>query len=162
MLIYNADETGFSKVHKSQCKVLAQHGQKTVCGITSGERGRTHTLLVCGSESGHTIPPLMIFPRIRMPEALKMGAPPGTMFVTSPKGWINQQIFLSWLDLFIFYAPRERPILLIYDGHASHLSVEVTEKARENDIHFTIALLQPLDVSVMSSLKMHFGKACKQ
>ena len=57
---------------------------------------------------------------------------------------------------------------MIYDGHTSHLSIEVIEKARENDIHFLCLpshcthLLQPLDVSVMSSLKMHFGKACKQ
>ena len=46
MLIYNADETGFSKVHKPQCKVLARRGQRTVWGVISGERGRTHTLSV--------------------------------------------------------------------------------------------------------------------
>ena len=86
MLIYNADETGFSKVHKSPCKVLARHGQNTVWGITSGEQGRTHTLLVCGSASGHALPPLMIFRRVRMPEALKVGAPPGTQFCHITKG----------------------------------------------------------------------------
>lgn len=32
MLVYNADETGFSKVHKSRNKVLAKRGQKTVWG----------------------------------------------------------------------------------------------------------------------------------
>jgi len=78
--------------------VLARRGQKTVWGITSGERGRTHTLLVCGSASGHALPPLMIFPRVRMPEALKVGAPPGTQFATSPKRWINHDIFSQWLD----------------------------------------------------------------
>ena len=168
MLIYNADETGFSKVHKSPCKVLARRGQKTVWGITSGERGRTHTLLVCGSASGHALPPLMIFPRVRLPEALKVGAPPGTQFATSPKGWINQEIFSRWLDFFILNVPSARPVLLIYDGHASHLSIEVIEKARANDIHLLCLpahcthILQPLDVSVMGSLKNHFGKACKQ
>jgi len=98
MLVYNADETGFSKVHKSRNKVLAKRGQKTVWGVTSGERGRTHTLLVCGSASGHAIPPLMIFPRVRIPDSLKQGAPPGTQFAASPKGWINQDIFCRWLD----------------------------------------------------------------
>jgi hypothetical protein len=85
MYIYSADETGFSKVHKNRCKVLARRGQKTVWGITSGERGRTHTLLVCASVSGHAIPPLMIFPRVRLPSSLKEGAPPGTMFAASKK-----------------------------------------------------------------------------
>ena len=70
MLLYNADETGFSKVHKSRSRVLARRGQKTVWGITSGERGKTHTLMVCGSASGHASPPLMIYPRVRMPDAL--------------------------------------------------------------------------------------------
>ena len=167
MYIYNADETGFSKVHKNRRKVLARRGQKTVWGITSGERGRTHMLLVCASASGHAIPPLMIFPRVRLPSSLKEGAPPGTMFATSKKGWINQDIFLSWLDFFIKCVPSERPMLLVYDGHASHLSIEVIEKARANDISFFCLpshcthLLQPLDVGVMSSLKTHFGNACK-
>ena len=135
--------------------------------MTPGERGRTHTLLVCGSASGHAIPPLMIFPRQRMQESLKVGAPPGIHFATSPKGWINQEIFLSWLDFFIANIPSWRPILLIYNGHASHLSIEVIEKARSNDIHLLCLpahcthILQPLDVSVMSSLKHHFYKACK-
>ena len=79
---------------------------------------KTHTLLVCGSASGHAIPPLIIYPQVRMLESLKMGAPAGAMFATSPKGWINQDIlFCKWLDHFVSYAPRERPLLLIYDGH---------------------------------------------
>ena len=46
-----------------------------------------------------------------------------------------------------------------YDGHASHLSIDVIEKARSNDIHLLSIpahcthILQPLDVSVMGSLK---------
>ena len=148
--------------------MLARRGRITVWGITSGERGKTQTLMVCGSASCHSVPPLMIYPRVRMPESLKQGAPAGTMFETSPKGWMNQNIFVKWLDHFIAYVPRERPLLLIYDGHGSHLSIEVIEKAKKNDIHFLCLpshcthLLQPLHVSVMFSLKTHFGKACKQ
>ena len=107
----------------------------------------------------------MIFPRVCMPESLKEGAPPGTQFAMSPKGWINQEIFFNWLDFFIANIPSVRPVLLIYDGHASHLSIEVIEKARASDIHLLCLpshcthVLQPLDVSVMSSLKKHFEKA---
>ena len=63
--------------------------------------------------------------------------------------------------------PSARPILLIYDGHASYLSIDAIEKARANDIHLlclpshTSHILQPLDVSVMSSFKLHFSKTCK-
>ena len=55
--------------------------------------------------------------------------------------------------------------ILFVDGHASHISLDVIDLARENDIvlfclppHTTHAL-QPLDVSVFKSLKSHFSKA---
>ena len=70
MQIFNADEIGLSKVHKPRTKVIAKRGQKTVWSLTSGERGRTHTVMVCGSASGYALPPLIIFPRVRMCEAL--------------------------------------------------------------------------------------------
>ena len=81
--------------------------QKSLWGITPGERGQTHTLLLYASASGHAISLLMIFPCVRLPSSLKEGAPPATMFVTS------QDMFLSWLDLFINCVPSERPVLLI-------------------------------------------------
>ena len=168
MLIYNADETGISKVHKQRTRVLARRGQKVVWELTSGERGRTHTLVVCGSASGYALPPLMIFPRVRVGDKLKSGAPPGTIFEGSPKGWINKDIFYRWMDFFIANIPSARPVLLIYDGHASHISMEVIEKARKNDIHLLCLpshcshILQPLDVSIMSSLKLHFSKVCRR
>ena len=167
MQIFNADETGISKVHKPHMKVLAKRGQKMVWFLPSGERGRTHTVMVCGPAAGYVVPPLIIFPRARMSDSLKVGAPPGTHFEVSPKGWINHEIFLHWPGFFTMSIPSARPILMLCDGHSSHISIEVIQKARENDIHLLCLpahgthVLQPLDVSVMSSLKLHFSKACK-
>ena len=48
--IYNADETGVSCVHKPS-KVCSKKGQKTMWGVTSGEKGRTNTILACGLAS---------------------------------------------------------------------------------------------------------------
>lgn len=59
--IFNADETGISKVHSPKMKVLAKRGQKTVWSLTSGERGRTHTIMICASAAGNCIPPLIVF-----------------------------------------------------------------------------------------------------
>lgn len=64
-----------------------------VWSLTSGERGRTHTLMVCGSAAGYVLPHLIIFPRVRMRDSLKTGAPPGTQFEASLIGWINHDIF---------------------------------------------------------------------
>ena len=163
--IFNADETGVSKVHSPKMKVLAKRGQKTVWSLTSGERGRTHTILICASAAGCCIPPLIIFPRVRMNDALKTGAPPGTIFEASQKGWINKDIFIHWLNFFIDSIPKARPVLLIYDGHSSHISIEAIDLARKNDINLLCLpahgthILQPLDLSIMRSFKLNISKA---
>ena len=46
MQIYNIDETGITVVHKPG-KVLSAVGRKHVYSLTSGERGKTHTVVVC-------------------------------------------------------------------------------------------------------------------
>ena len=58
-------------------------------------------------------------------------------------------------------------MLLIQDGHSSHVSIELIECARANDIHLlclpahTTHILQPLDVGVFKSFKAAFSKACR-
>ena len=167
MQVYNCDETGISIVHNPG-RVLTEMGRKKVWSVTSGELGKTHTVITCVSASGYAIPPMMIYPRTRMSEGLKTGAVPGTLFSCSKSGWVNQDLYLEWLRFFISSIPAARPVLLIEDGHSSHISLEVIELAQENDIHLlclpshTSHLLQPLDVGVFKSLKSFFNKACKQ
>lgn len=54
------------------------------------------------------------------------------------------------------------------DGHSSHISFDVIEIARDNNIHLlclpahTTHLLQPLDVAVFKSLKSHYNKFCHE
>ena len=166
MQIFNADETGVSVVHKPG-KVIAQLGRHNVYSITSAERGKTHTILSCVSASGYVLPPLMIYPRKKsVPDNLKVGAVPNTVFRNSDSGWINSDIYFKWLKLFSQNIPPTRPVLLIQDGHASHISIEVIEYARANSIYIlclpahTTHILQPLDVGVFKSFKSNFSKAC--
>ena len=78
------------------------------------------------------------------------------------------KLFLTWLKLFSESIPPSRPVLLILDGHASHVSIEAIEFARSNDIHMlyipahTTHILQPLDVGVFKSFKSFYAKACKK
>lgn len=57
MQIYDADKTGISIIHKPG-KVVAELGYCNV--LTSAERGKTHTVLLCVSASGHIILPQMM------------------------------------------------------------------------------------------------------
>ena len=68
----------------------------------------------------------------------------------------------------VFYCEYSaRPVLIIEDGHSSHVSLEVIKLARENDIYLLCLpshcthILQPLDVGFFKSLKANFNKVCK-
>ena len=78
---------------------------------------------------------MLIYPRQRIPNKLKVGAVPGTFFQCSPNGWINQELFTKWFQFFLQSIPPARPVLIIEDGHSSHISIEVIEEARKNDVH---------------------------
>ena len=117
MQIYNLDESGITTVHKPGC-VITEVKHKSVWAFTSGEKGKTHTLLTCVSSSGQALPPMMIFPRKRLSEKLTEGAPPGTLFACTDNGWITQD---KYLEFFLKNIPPARPVLIIEDGHASHI-----------------------------------------
>ena len=167
MLVFNCDETGITVVH-SPGRVLTEMGRKKVWSVTSGERGKTHTVVTCVSAAGLLIPPMMIYPRVCLAEGLKAGAYPGTLFACSKSGWITQELFLEWFRFFVASIPPTRPVLLIFDGHSSHISLDLIQLAQEHDIHLlclpshTSHLLQPLDVGVFKALKSAFNKACKK
>ena len=166
--IFNADETGVTIVHKPS-KVVAQIGRCNVPSLTSVDKGKTHSILACVSASGQVLSPFMIYPRKRpVPEKLREGAYPNTVFHVSDNGWMTNELFFEWFKLFVMMVPLVRPVLLVLDGHGSHITIEVIEYARSNEIHLlclpshTSHILQPLDVGVFKSFKAFFSKVCRQ
>ena len=99
-----------------------------------------------------------------MPDKLKEGANPNTLFGNSESGWINSQLFVEWFAFFIKNIPPMRPVLLIQDGHSSHVSIELIEMARANNVVLlclpphTSHILQPLDVGVVEAFKASLVK----
>ncbi|KAJ8935213.1 hypothetical protein NQ318_017129 [Aromia moschata] len=85
-----------------------------------------------------------------------------------PNGWMNADLFLKWMGHFIKYAnpSKERPVLLVLDGHASHKDLRVITFAREHNIHMistpphTTHKLQPLDRTFMKPFKDAYYEAC--
>ena len=87
--------------------------------------------MTCVSASGHVLPPMMIFPREQTPPAnFHEGAVAQTLFANSTNGWINNDLFLQWFEFFLVNIPPTRPVLLIMDGHGSHMSIELMELAQ--------------------------------
>lgn len=162
------DETALSTVHKPS-KVIAQKGKHQVGAITSGERGLTTTGIFAMNAAGEFIPPMLIFKRSRLNDALKKGAPLNTAFGCSKNGWITSELFVQWLQHFIKYTRLEKSdqqqILLLLDGHSTHTkNLEAIQMARDYGIVMlsfpahTTHRLQPLDRSFFKSLKSCYNE----
>jgi hypothetical protein len=159
--IFNVDETGITTVPNKPSKVLATVGKRQVGIMTSAERGQLVTVEICFSAAGHYIPPLFVFPRVRMKPELMDRAPPGSVGVPHASGWMQSDIFTQWLKHFITHTTptATRPVLLILDGHKTHTAnLDVINLARENNITILCLpphcshRLQPLDVGFMKPL----------
>ena len=165
--IFNVDESGFTIVQKP-CRIIAKKGKKFVGCLTSAEKGRTITAVCCASATGRYVSPMLIFPRARMKPNLMDHCVPGAVGTCTKTGWINEQVFSEWFDHFMKEVQpktHQEPILLIFDGHASHTrNLDVIQKARENNVillclpSHTSHRLQPLDVSFFKSLKSKYDE----
>ena len=58
-------------------KVIAKKGAKQVAQIVSAERGENTTMLCFVSATGQTIPPVYVFPRVKVPKRMYHDGPPG-------------------------------------------------------------------------------------
>lgn len=159
--VYNMDETGITTVQNKCPKVYGQKGSKKVGAAISGERGRTITAVFAMNAAGNYIPPMIIYPRKRMPKTLEKNGPIGALYKCSKNGWINSELFLQWLGHFRNYAKPSvtEPVLLVLDNHSSHISIAAFNFCKENNIHMvslpphTSDRLQPLDLTFFSPLK---------
>ena len=62
-------------------------------------------------------------------------------------------LYEKWFDFFIDNLPPVRPVLLIEDGHSSHISISVIEKARECNIYI---LCLPAHTGVLGNTSKWF------
>ena len=165
--VFNMDESGVTVVHRPG-KVLSRKGQKQIGKLTSGEKGQTTTVICAVSASGIYVPPMMIFKRQRFTNLLLQGSPPGTVGACSPNGWVDSELFLTWLNHFISVVKptQSRKVILILDGHSSHKTLAAVELARNSGVVMislpphTTHRVQPLDRTVFGPLKAHYNGEC--
>lgn len=81
-------------------------------------------------------------------------------------------LFSAWIEHFVSIVQERYGIniqnrhLLVLDGHGSHVTLEVVQKAREQELDiltlptYTSHRLQPLDVSIFKPFKVAF-RACR-
>lgn len=166
--IFNIDETGL-QLNSRPGEVLAQKGSKAVSTLMSTERGETISLVACCNAEGSFLPPAVIMKGKNKKQEWEDALPPGSiLFMSEKSAYINSKIFLQWLRLHFVPRKPQGKVLIILDGHASHVnSVEMLEFAESNGIillclpSHTTHYLQPLDRSFFKSLKGHFYESCR-
>ena len=164
--IYNCDET-FLPMNYTREKVVAAKGAKNVYSLTTGASDHI-SLLCCVSAAGLPLPPMIIYSKSFPGGPYRFDGPDDALYAKSDSGWIDTELFLSWLKkIFLKHVVSQRPVLLLVDGHKSHINLDVIDLCRQNDVilfclppHTTHAL-QPLDVSVFKSLKDRYAKAVR-
>lgn len=158
--IWNVDETGISLYH-SPPKVLSRRGGQPF-SITSC-RSSTTTLVAAVSALGETLPPYIIYKGKRLTQELVSNGMEGSKFTTSENGWVTSDIFLDFFKNHFLTNVTERPVILLYDGHSTHITANIIETARESNVHLFVLpphsshMLQPLDVSIFSPFKQQLN-----
>ena len=157
--IFNVDESGFP-LSWTPKTILTKRGQKSPQALLAGSGRENITVQMCISSTGKLLPSYVVYKGERLMSDTTYGGPLGTRFTISHNGWMTEETFLDWMcSQFIPCIPDECPILLILDGHSSHISFEIHLLAIQHQIYLlklpphTTHGLQPLDVGVINHIK---------
>jgi len=161
--IYNCDESGMA-MDKMTSKVIVQRKSKQAYSESKGNRDHI-TVHVCVSAAGQPLPPFIIFEKAYPFGPYSRSGPDNACYACSPNGYMDTELFKLWITKQFIpeTAHVRKPILLILDGHGSHMDIDMIDILVENDIHLyclpphTTNILQPLDLAVFRPLKTRFS-----
>ena len=152
-------------------KIEYQVEPTSAFGDSSLQDSDVTTIIGAGNAFGTCIPPYFIFKGKRLSKDLLEGATNGTAAAMSQTGFSNCHIFREYLKKhFINYIQRpdaSQTVIILLDGHKSHINVPALEWAKTNNIIFfvlpahTSHLLQPLEVGCFDLLQKLYKKACR-
>ena len=171
--IFNADETGFPLAPRPG-RVIASTKQPHVYQFGSSSKQQI-TVLVAASASAHYISPLVVFPGTNFRQTFMehfYNELPDAVFGRSGNGWMDQELFLNWLQS--GFDPEctkkgiKRPILLMVDGARVHISLDISKFCDQNRIILYVFfpnathLIQPLDLSFMGIVKVNYKECVRE
>ncbi|XP_029939799.1 uncharacterized protein LOC115382230 [Salarias fasciatus] len=117
--IYNCDETGF-QLDSVRRKVIVPRGTKHAYRQAPGTRDHI-TVLACFNATGEDVPPFIIYKGGYPGGAYNREGIPNALYGKSQAGYIDGELFYKWFTThFLLHATKERPLLLVMDGHQSH------------------------------------------
>ena len=162
MNIWNCDKSSVHDMPKEQ-EVLGVTGEKT-----SKEQGETSPILTFTNACKQVFPPMVIHKGGYVSNTWKQRVPQNVTIRASPKGWINKEIFyeytVSWVTHLKATGCLDKPHLLLYDAHKSHIyNLDFLKLMVANKIEVlaiaghTSHVLQPLDSTPFANFKTNWN-----
>jgi hypothetical protein len=159
--IYNADESGFSLCPSKGSKVVGSKGAPVVYHFGNSDKTQM-TIMAAASAAGHFVQPMIIYPGQRFAYNPLEGFEDAA-FGRSENGWMDSEVFISWLRNVFIPSIESRnvrkPVLLLIDGHKTHVSMEASDTCLANGVELYCLLehsshiMQPLDLRFFATLK---------
>lgn len=170
--IWNADETMWKP---KQPRVLAKKGTGTVNALVDDPWQHVSLLMAVNAEGGKMPPLIIMTGKTVMEKWTTCQEIPGTIYTATDSGWITRDVYTVWFtEFFVPHINATRgvraddtrePVLYLFDGHDSHLSIEVALLAEAHGIDLlqmpphTSHRLQVLDKTCYGPFHQHIGKA---
>lgn len=158
--IYNLDESSFC-LDPKKVKVVGAKGT-AAHRATSGTGRDNISVLIGASAAGEKLPPFVVFKGKNVWDSWipKEAEFPNMAYAATKNGWMDAITFDQFFrNNFLAHLPPERPVVVIYDGCSSHVSIPLVEEARKQNITIlklpphTTHVLQPLDLSTFKPMK---------
>lgn len=169
--VFNADESAFFLQPKGD-KVLARKGEKSVYIAGTNDDKENLTVLLTANGQGDFAPPMIIFKYERIPSSISAAVNKDWGIGRSETGWMCGATFFEYVtNVFVPWLDKnniQRPIILFIDGHVSHLTYNLSQYCKQNQIEIialypnSTHLIQPMDVAVFKPLKAYWKKSVRQ
>ena len=174
--LWNCDETGLNADHRSK-RVYAKKGSRDVYAQSAGAGKTYYSVLFCGSASGQMMPPFILYKGKHLYNTWTRNGPAGSTYGVTDSGWMEGVAYEGWfINHFIpNVEKKKKPLVLMFDGHNSHLTYKTTNAARENQIvlacipphsshriqPFDVGFFGPFKVSSWTPAQNHFARMTK-
>ncbi len=161
--LWNVDETGVDTIPNIQ-KVVGKKGVTTKM-IVCAEKGARTSIICVANAAGEAFTPMVIFKGKKIMPAWFTNAPDGSIIRCSINGYINKDLFLEYMDLWVDWLEERGQLnnkkhLILMDQHSSHTfnypALAALEEVGIHEMHIpshSSHYLQPLDKNPFSCFK---------
>ena len=110
---------------------------------------------------------MLVFLRVKLRDHMMKGAPPDSIGVANPSGWMSAACCTEFIKHFIKHTKcsKDSPVILILNNYDSHISIETIDLFKENGVTLLTLpphcnhKLQPLDRSIYGPFKTFYNQA---